>query len=71
MKVNSKKQSDDQWERIAVDKNLVENSIKLAERDIKTSKDIFDNNDYDWSFSIAWKDSQEKIRAWHPAPQYH
>ena len=63
MKMSSRKQSDEQWEKIPYDKDLVDNAVQLAERDIKTSKDIFDNKDYDWSFSIAYNAMLQAGRA--------
>ena len=63
MKMNSKTQSNDKWEKITIDENLVKNSIKLAERDIKTSRDVFNNKDYDWSFSIAYNSMLQAGRA--------
>src|SRR3990167_5554093 len=63
MKMNSGNQSKDRWEKIAIDRNLVENSVKLAERDIKTSRDVFNNKDYDWSFSIAYNSMLQAGRA--------
>lgn len=61
--MNSEKRSNEQWEKIPVDKNLVENSMKLAKRDIKTSRDVFNNKDYDWSFSIAYNAMLQAGRA--------
>ena len=61
--MNSERQSSDKWEKIPVDKNLIENSVKLAERDIKTSRDVFNNSDYDWSFSIAYNAMLQAGRA--------
>lgn len=54
MKMNSEKRSDELWEKISYDQNLIKNAINLADRDIKTAKDVFNNQDYDWSFSIAY-----------------
>ena len=61
--MNSKNQSGNKWERMPIDKTLVENSLKLAERDIKTSGDVFNNNDYDWSFSISYNAMLQAGRA--------
>ena len=44
----------DKWEKIAKDGDLVKNALQLAERDIKTATDVYNNNDYDWAFSIAY-----------------
>lgn len=52
--MNSKEQSSEKWDKIPYDENLVKNALQLAERDIKTSRDVYNNNDYDWSFSIAY-----------------
>lgn len=51
--MNSEKISD-KWEKISRDKSLVKNAMGLADRDIRTAKDIFNNKDYDWAFSIAY-----------------
>ncbi|MCK5283158.1 MAG: HEPN domain-containing protein [Nanoarchaeota archaeon] len=51
--MNSRKQSD-KWVKIEKDDNLVSNALKLAERDIKTATDVYNNRDYDWAFSIAY-----------------
>ena len=53
MNKNSKMQSD-KWERIEKDDNLISNAFELAKRDLKTAQDIFNNKDYDWTFSIAY-----------------
>jgi uncharacterized protein (UPF0332 family) len=61
--MNSREQSNEKWEKIPFDENLVKNAVQLSERDIKTSRDIFNNNDYDWSFSIAYNAMLQAGRA--------
>jgi len=53
----------DKWEKIAYDKNLVNNALELAERDIKTANDVFNNHDFDWTFSIAYNAMLQAGRA--------
>jgi uncharacterized protein (UPF0332 family) len=62
MKVNSSNQSD-KWEKIRKDENLVMNALQLAGRDIKTANDVYNNNDYDWAFSIAYNAMLQAGRA--------
>ncbi len=62
MKVNSRNQSG-KWERITKDDNLVDNALQLAERDIKTANDVYNNRDYDWAFSIAYNAMLQAGRA--------
>ena len=54
---------EDKWEKISVDKSLIKNTLQLAERDLKTSKDIFKNKDYDWAFSISYNAMLQAGRA--------
>jgi uncharacterized protein (UPF0332 family) len=42
------------WEKIENTEELVENSLKLAYRDITTAKKMFDSKDYDWALSISY-----------------
>ncbi len=42
------------WEKIENTEELVENSLKLAYRDITTAKKMFDFKDYDWALSISY-----------------
>jgi uncharacterized protein (UPF0332 family) len=60
--MNSGKQSD-KWEKIPYDESLVKNAMKLAERDVKTANDVYNNNDYDWAFSIAYNSMLQAGRA--------
>src|SRR3989338_10022329 len=62
MKMNSEKQSD-KWEKIPYDENLVKNAMQLAERDIKTANNIYNNNDFDCAFSIAYNAMLQAGRA--------
>ena len=61
--MSSKKKSNKNWDKIPYDENLVENAIKLAERDIKTAKDMFEEENYDWSFSIVYNSMLQAGRA--------
>jgi len=40
----------------------IEDSIKLAERDLEVAKTVLDN-DYDWTFNIAYNSILQSIRA--------
>jgi len=40
----------------------IEDSIKLAERDLEVAKTVLDNN-YDWTFNIAYNSILQSIRA--------
>lgn len=51
--MNSEKSSD-MWEKIEVNKDLVKKTLLLAERDIKTAKNVFEDKDYDWCLAIAY-----------------
>lgn len=53
MKMSSGKSSD-KWERIEANEDLVRNTLSLAERDIKTALNVFNDEDYDWSLAIAY-----------------
>lgn len=60
--MNSSNQSD-KWEKIPKDQDLVKNSLQLAERDIKTANDVYNNKDYDWAFSIGYNAMLQAGRA--------
>lgn len=49
--------------RLPKDKRRVENSLSLAKRDIKTSKDLLRKEDFDWAFSIAYNSMLQAARA--------
>lgn len=51
------------WERIEVDKSLVVKSLSLAERDLKTAKNVCEERDYDWCLSIAYNAMLQASRA--------
>jgi uncharacterized protein (UPF0332 family) len=53
MKMNLEEKSSS-WEKIENTEELVENSLKLAYRDITTAKKMFDSKDYDWALSISY-----------------
>ena len=63
MRMNSSKESDELWEKIEFDKNLVDNTIKLANRDLKTAENVLDDEDYDWSFAISYNAMLQAGRA--------
>ena len=42
--MNSRDQSD-KWEKIPKDENLIKNALQLAERDVKTASDVYNNKD--------------------------
>lgn len=54
MKMNSSEKSDELWDKIETDENLVDNALRLAKRDIKTANDVFKDGDYDWSLAISY-----------------
>jgi len=59
----SSERSSKMWEKIEANKNLVKNSLSLAERDIKTAKNIFVDKDYDWCLAIAYNAMLQAGRA--------
>jgi len=61
--MNSKSKSDNLWEKIQVDENLVGNTLKLANRDLKTAENVFNDNDYDWAFAISYNAMLQAGRA--------
>ena len=63
MKMNSKNKSNKFWEKIELDENLVNNTIQLAERDLKTAENVFNDGDYDWSFAISYNAMLQAGRA--------
>jgi len=64
MKMASEKLSESEmWEKIRVDKGIVKKSLSLAERDIKTAKNVFEDKDYDWSLAIAYNAMLQAGRA--------
>ena len=62
MKLNSRGVSD-RWEKIPYDQDLVNNALQLAHRDMKTAGDVYNNKDYDWTFSIAYNAMLQAGRA--------
>ena len=63
MKMNSEKLSSEMWEKIRINKELVEKSLSLAKRDLKTAKNVFEDKDYDWCLSIAYNAMLQAGRA--------
>ena len=63
MKMNSKNKSNKFWEKIELDENLVKNTIQLAERDLKTAENVFNDGDYDWAFAISYNAMLQAGRA--------
>jgi len=61
--MNSKNKSSDLWEKIEPNENLVNNAIQLANRDLKTAENIFNDGDYDWSFAISYNAMLQAGRA--------
>jgi len=61
--MDSGKKSNELWERIEYDKNLITNAIQLSERDLKTAENIFNDGDYDWSFAISYNAMLQAGRA--------
>ena len=59
----SSKRELDKWEKVPVNRDLMQNSINLAKRDLKTATDVYSNNDYDWAFSIAYNAMLQAGRA--------
>jgi uncharacterized protein (UPF0332 family) len=60
--MNSGDQSD-KWEKIPKDEEMTQNSLKLAERDLRTSKDVLSRDDFDWAFSISYNAMLQAGRA--------
>jgi len=63
MKMNSGIKSSDLWEKITVDDNFVIKSIQHAKKDLKTAKSVFNSEDYDWCYSIAYNSMLQAGRA--------
>ncbi len=42
------------WKKINYTKELVENALRLAYRDIKAAKSLFSFKDYDWTFMVTY-----------------
>lgn len=59
----SKNKSDDLWEKISGTGELIENAIMLAQRDLRTAENIFNDGDYDWSFAISYNAMLQAGRA--------
>ena len=63
MKMNSERSSDDMWEKIEINRELVKNALSLAKIDLKTAKNVFGSKDYDWCLSIAYNAMLQAGRA--------
>ncbi|MFH1408385.1 MAG: HEPN domain-containing protein [Nanoarchaeota archaeon] len=61
--MNSEDKSSELWEEIVYDKNLVHNAMELAKRDLKTSMNMFDDADFDWSYAISYNAMLQAGRA--------
>ena len=61
--MNSERSSDEMWEKIEINKELVKNALLLAKRDLKTAKNVFEDKDYDWCLSIAYNAMLQAGRA--------
>ena len=63
MKMNLKNKSNKLWEKVELDENIVNNTIQLAKRDLKTTENVFNDGDYDWSFAISYNAMLQAGRA--------
>jgi len=61
--MNSERSSDEMWEKVGINKELVKNALSLAKRDLKTAKNVFEDKDYDWCLSIAYNAMLQAGRA--------
>jgi len=61
--MNSERSSDEMWEKIEINKELVKNALSLAKRGLKTAKNVFEDKDYDWCLSIAYNAMLQAGRA--------
>jgi len=61
--MNSERSSDDMWEKIEINRELVKNALSLAKIDLKTAKNVFEDKDYDWCLSIAYNAMLQAGRA--------
>lgn len=61
--MSSKGKSNNFWEKIETNKNLIDNTVKLASRDLKTAENVFNSGDYDWSFAISYNAMLQAGRA--------
>lgn len=61
--MSSEDKSTDLWEKIETDPDLVDNTLKLAKRDLKTAETVFDKGDYDWTFAISYNAMLQAGRA--------
>src|SRR3989338_7287457 len=61
--MSSKNKSDDLWEKISGTGELIENAIMLAQRDLKTAENVFNDGDYDWAFAISYNAMLQAGRA--------
>ena len=61
--MSSKSKSNNFWEKIETNKNLIDNTVKLASRDLKTAENVFNSGDYDWSFAISYNAMLQAGRA--------
>ena len=51
------------WEKIEVNKEVIENSLNLAKRDLSTAEKILKDNSFDWCLSIAYNAMLQAGRA--------
>jgi len=61
--MSSEDESNRLWERVETDQDLIEQTIKLAKRDLKTAEHVFKDGDYDWSFAISYNAMLQAGRA--------
>ena len=62
MNMNSENSSN-QWEKIPIDVNLIQNTLNLANRDLATAKNLFKDKQYDWCFAINYNAMLQAGRA--------
>lgn len=61
--MSSGNRSDELWERIEPDQTLIDNALRLAERDLKTALNMLEDKDYDWAFAVSYNAMLQAGRA--------
>jgi len=51
------------WDTIVADRKLVENALRIARRDLKSSARSLKEKDYDWSFAMSYNAMLQAGRA--------
>jgi len=62
-KTVSEKRPDSLWIPIKSDEKLVRHALRLTERDLESAGRVLKDNDYDWSFAIAYSAMLQAGRA--------